>query len=357
MEKNESRINWIDISKAIAIIMVVIFHALPDCKFKFFLGTIQLPIFAFLSGIVFNFKYTNSFNNLRDYIVKKIKRIYIPFILYNLIFLIFHNWFYKINFISYVNNSSIYDISDFFKQLILILSMGAGEALTGVLWYLIPLFECTIIFCIITYLARRISNKEKLCNIIGFIIVFICMMFLSNLDLPRNLNVAMRMMFFYAVGFYMKEYKLLISNPKIIPSIILDCLLFFIVVLCLRWSNTWLSTNLLITNIAAFSGIFAVSNISMLINIYGNKYLNKILVYIGKNSMTILALHMLAFCFVKTIYVKSYDLPLELIGTKAVIADFNWVIIYVIGGVTIPLIIKYTLKKLFSFFIKKGAVE
>lgn len=157
MELKKKRTEWIDIAKALGIISVLCFHALPDGYYRNLLGQFHLPLFAFLSGIVFNSKYADNSKMLLTYTKKKIVALYIPFVGYNMVFLLFHNLLYRIHFIGAVNGNSLYNLKDFLKKAIAIITMGGGESLSGQLWYLIMAFEFTIIFAIILYLVKKID--------------------------------------------------------------------------------------------------------------------------------------------------------------------------------------------------------
>lgn len=80
----------LDISKAICIILMVVGHAgcpkyLCDVVYLF-----HMPCFFFISGLLFNEKY---FANLSFGITKKLKSYYVPFVKWELLFLLFHNAF------------------------------------------------------------------------------------------------------------------------------------------------------------------------------------------------------------------------------------------------------------------------
>lgn len=101
------RINWIDIAKAFGIIIVLAYHACPEGYIKNFLWQMHMPFFAFLSGIVYSKKYSSDIYMLLLFVKKRIETIYIPFVSYSLVFLVFHNFFYKINFIGPINGNQI----------------------------------------------------------------------------------------------------------------------------------------------------------------------------------------------------------------------------------------------------------
>ena len=103
----DKRIEWIDVAKAIGIIIVLAYHACPDGYFKNMMWQMHMPLFAFLSGIVYKEEYSLNFQKVRIFIVKKIEKLYIPFEAYSLFFLLLHNFFYKINFIGEINGNKI----------------------------------------------------------------------------------------------------------------------------------------------------------------------------------------------------------------------------------------------------------
>ena len=125
----DKRIEWIDVAKAIGIIIVLAYHACPDGYFKNMMWQMHMPLFAFLSGIVYKEEYSLNFQKVRIFIVKKIEKLYIPFEAYSLFFLLLHNFFYKIKFIGEINGNKILSGGGYVKQLVLILKLVGVESL------------------------------------------------------------------------------------------------------------------------------------------------------------------------------------------------------------------------------------
>ena len=75
----DKRIEWIDVAKAIRIIIVLAYHACPEGNFKDMMRQIHMPLFAFLSGIVYKEEYSLNFQKVRIFIAKKIEKLYFPF--------------------------------------------------------------------------------------------------------------------------------------------------------------------------------------------------------------------------------------------------------------------------------------
>lgn len=97
MERNSS----IDIMKGFAIILMLFIHA-PFVNLGITLSFV-VPVFFMVSGVFLPSCETGS--DLRIFILKKIKSLYIPYITTNLIFLAFHNFFVHVNF--YTDNPEV----------------------------------------------------------------------------------------------------------------------------------------------------------------------------------------------------------------------------------------------------------
>ncbi len=81
MEKTNNYIAWINVAKAIGIISVVLDHLfLADSVFRRILNIFTVPFFFFISGINYH-----SEPSLKDFFLKKLKRLYLPYLTVGLI--------------------------------------------------------------------------------------------------------------------------------------------------------------------------------------------------------------------------------------------------------------------------------
>ena len=84
------RIEWIDITKALAMFAIVLGHTLRSGPVQTYLITFHVPLFFFLSGLVFSTKKYTSFSS---YLLAKVKTILVPYFAFGLvsvlIFLVF----------------------------------------------------------------------------------------------------------------------------------------------------------------------------------------------------------------------------------------------------------------------------
>lgn len=189
----------LDIAKGLGMTIVVLFHAqiLSGVWIQF-----HMPLFAFLSGLLYREKYNTELNRVWNYTKKKIKGCYVPFLIYNFAFLMLHNLLYKIHIYGELSNQKYYNGKDFVHQIVAIMTMGGGESLPGPMWYLIAMLEFTILYACIRFGINKCVTDENKANIF-VTIVCVCLLLLgfSTIDLPRTLNRALVLLFWYHLGY------------------------------------------------------------------------------------------------------------------------------------------------------------
>ncbi|WP_022789690.1 acyltransferase family protein [Faecalicoccus pleomorphus] len=212
----KERNSQLDIAKGLGMTIVVLFHAqiLSGVWTQF-----HMPLFAFLSGLLYREKYNTELNQVWNHTKKKIKGCYVPFLTYNFVFLLLHNLLYKIHIYGELSNQKYYNGKDFVHQIIAIATMGGGESLPGPMWYLIAMLEFTILYACIRFGISKYVIDENKANIY-VMIVCVCLMLLgfSTIDLPRMLNRALVLLFWYHLGYmthtYLEPQKGNIENKK-----------------------------------------------------------------------------------------------------------------------------------------------
>ena len=333
------RVDWVDTAKGLGMLFVLIFHALPEGTLYYYFASFHLPLFSFLSGFVYSEKYSKNFESLVHYVKKKIRATYVPFVSYSLAFMLLHNLFCQLHFIgsTYGSNVPYIGARDYLNKSIDILTMGGGESLTGPLWYLIPLLELTTVFAFICF---AFVNRKKDGDILVMLSCVLGYIIFSNLDMPRHMSNAFRLMLFYMCGFFYKKYGT--SILKKLKELFLLCIIpvaISLQLICLRYSTDWQGNNLLVVFIAALSGIIMTIAVSMFITSHTFAGISRLIQYIGQNTMCILPLHLLAYSMVRWVFVHIYNLPLNEIEHLIVLPHKSWTGVYVIAGVVIPLTI------------------
>lgn len=82
------------IMKGLAIISVVIGHCPSNPFIEDFVNQYHLAVFFFVAGYFFKTKYLS---NMKKFVGKRVKSLYVPFVSFCLTFLLLHNFFYRID--------------------------------------------------------------------------------------------------------------------------------------------------------------------------------------------------------------------------------------------------------------------
>lgn len=347
MNKN----NYISIAKGIGIALMVIGHCGAPSTIIKLIYLFHMPLFFFCSG--FFAKDIDSMSMLLSSFKKRFKRIYIRFIIWSFIFLLLHNLFYHLNiynhiYISQEPSSHLYSINDYiYKAVKIIFCMNEHEQLIKSFWFLKQLLISAIIVSTIIYINKKFLQYKHALSVIFFILILITIFTkLYNLTLPAIWDISLVFMSssFYLSGYLCKKYniieKLRNTYSTIFLITVLGCGLHF-----LPWTNMLEYTGITCIPFfaTAYSGTFIIILISQKIEHYSIKYP---LYYLGRNTLVILALHMLCFKIVNLIKIELYDMPIHRLAEFQIIYEHNtffW-IIYTIIGITVPLTIDYIMK-------------
>jgi hypothetical protein len=159
---------------------------------------------------------------------------------------------------------------------------------------------------------------------------------------------------YYYTGIIFNKYKeyIILSNPIL--------LLFFLTIIigCFIWNNT---VDMRYTTIAnhlpyymlSVLGIILIFNVSIKLNRMTSD--ESVIYYVGKHTMPILALNLLALKMGNLLKIWIYDLPMESLASHTVIYEYNtlfW-IVYSIIGIIIPLSLYYVI----SVPLKSGRIK
>lgn len=270
----ENRINFIDYSKGIGILLVVLGHIYDgDNILANWIYSFYMPLFFIISGFLLNFEKETRVKKL---FFKRFKTLIIPYIIFCIINIVG-------NFI--LNNMSMSLLK------VDILNMNT---LYGVyaLWFLPALFISEFIFLFIknNIVIRR--NKILLYMLIFFSLLILILINKINVNyiVVKFITVLIRSiiaLFFINIGYY--SYKFINTmNPKIYQIIMLS-----IVSVSFALINGYVNLSGLIFNnyfLYIFNSVIGVANI---IFIAKKIRRNKILSFFGKNTLIIMATHQL----------------------------------------------------------------
>ena len=356
----------LDIAKGLGIIFMVLGHAGCPYPIKKFICFFHMPLFFIISGYVFKDIYFTNFENVKLLFFKRIKSLYLPYVFCNLIYVLFNNFFIKINFYTvnskfllseYGNEfglSEILSLKDLVIKIFYIFLFSGGSQLGGATWFLRTLFWITIGFCFFAFILKKLIKNEKIFYIIGALICIICLLigfYFSNINFNfYNIGTMFSVILLFYIGFIYKEKFnfIKIDFLKFILSFIvllLFCFIlnkYYIIVQNFYYNPVFLIS----TSIAGFIFTMYISEfISKL------RFLSNILDYIGQNTISILCLHLLCFKIITLLQVLIYNQPDYMLAAFPKLYSYNyWWVLYAIVGICGSLLISFIYRKVKIFF-------
>lgn len=143
------------------ILMVVGHNGVPmwmhDSIYSF-----HMPLFFIASGWFFS---ERSLDNKREYALKKIKGLYLPYLKWCLIFLLLHNVFFTVGLLNsqYGYNGSVekwFHLNDIISHFANISFRMAGyDNLVGTYWFMRSLFVASLLVCL-SWFFMQLSRKS-----------------------------------------------------------------------------------------------------------------------------------------------------------------------------------------------------
>ena len=150
-----------NIAKGIGIVLMVAGHT--GFPWNDFIGLFHMPLFFIISGYFFNAAYVDD---KKKFIAKRMKRLYMPFVVWNVLFLILHNILY-----GWGIYQDAYQCSDYGIHLLKILCFTRPEPLFHPLWFLKSLFISSCILLFVFHATKRSKHRETVRGIIFFVLL------------------------------------------------------------------------------------------------------------------------------------------------------------------------------------------
>lgn len=303
--KASKRINFIDTSKGIGILLVVFAHInyTPDLWTIIF--SFHMPLFFFISGMLFK----SEEESFGAFIKKKVKTLVCPYVLFYVLSILFYLF---LDSLEGYQNIDWNKYSGFFLQMFI--SQGSRVIANIPLWFIPCLLAVEIIYYFISKLKKPF--------IIGISVVLSGLGWFLESDLspiespflPWSLDSALFVIGFFAIGNlcanHLIEYTNSIrSKNHSVLKILLLIILCFAIVIPLALYNGRISLGSKILNngfilyLTGLLGTFAILNIGLLLE------KSKFLLYLGKNTFYIMAVHYLFKDAVLSAY-EAWGIPL-----------------------------------------------
>lgn len=342
----------------LATLLVVFGHtgiSFGTFEWIFHYDTFHMPLFVFISGYFFKSNDV-SIKNAPNFIIKKTKKLIIPFFIFNLVYGMLALYFYKKFNIQWCHGN------DFWYNLLIQPFTNATDffGFNSPSWFVLMLFWVEIN----SYLLYLLFKKFKYKHIIVTLLCFVASLFLIHLS--RNgyratyiifFTRTIYMMFWFSVGIIYKNY---LEKYDRISNLKYFTIVFFVqfVILIINEGhemnafifNGTFTQNGLITIILAANGIALYLRISKILCPSLGKL--KLVNCIQKNSFNIMMNQMLGFFILNLIFFKlsNYYSFIQFDYNSFIINQFYRVypfghpgfgILYVIFGVGISLFISF----------------
>ena len=326
----------ISIAKALCIILVVVGHSGCPKNVHTFLHLFHVPLFFFTSG--YFFRHAETINELGNKLAKRFKRLYVPFWLYSLAFLLLNSLLIKIGFLSdSMQVSGLREYAD--KLLRLTLKMDTTSQLLGGFWFIRSLFIAAVINEIALFIGRKIKGADYWLLALSFISVLVLRSFPPGTPVVRQLILSTYGMVFFLYGkvFRKNENKLKYSYGMLIGSFIFLLVWTFMYPRPLSVHVTHVFDSFMFMTVAPV-GILFVINLSYFLD---RTKLKKTLVYIGNHTLAILALHLICFKLISLLAVYIGPAAPGSLSDFPVVQGLKsfWWLLYSFTGVLIPMVI------------------
>lgn len=287
---DEKRIEFVDLTKGICIILVVMAHIggpFDRMDNHHIVASFRMPLYFFISGIFFK-----SYEGFRGFLIRKINKLIIPFIF-------FYVGALTIKFVTWKMFPGFFQLPVEWRDLFVIFHKHDLIYFNPPIWFLVALFNCNILF----YLVHSLRNRHLpfmflLSAVIGAAGFILGKM---KIELPLYIDVGMTALPFYVAGFWIRRYNFFFTPhrfDRLIPVFIgISFVVMYFIASGIGMRTNSYDGNIFQVYTSAFAGIFAI----MLIGKQFKKA--PVISYLGRYSVITLGAH----AFILHIAHKVFD--------------------------------------------------
>ena len=277
---NTKRLQWVDIAKGLGIILVVIGHSKPPTGVGSVISAFHMPLFFFLSGLVYHKRDTSISIIKAPRLKKDFVRLIIPYCLTVFVVAVF---------LRIIQSHGRHGYYDSMNGLLKSALFGSGSGYQGIkligeIWFLLAMFW-----------TRRIMDVVFLCDkkryrliIVGIFVGIGIALASTGIWVPTNIDIAFVAIGFMYAGWIVQQQPALIENHYII------CILIMISFAALSTSSFGMS-NRNYSNMwfVSMPGAIAMSMLICIIaKLIGKiKGIRAFLAFVGKHSLLFICIH------------------------------------------------------------------
>lgn len=304
----------------------------------------------------------NKVINLKTWwslIFGKLKTLYLPYVICNGLFLLLRNVFVSLNVYSdnplflELTQSAVYQqqliqklsFTGFARETMRVL-LGIGTTQLGsATWFLIALFLVIAIHAVLTLLIKNCKHKN-----IVYLVAFCCLalatIFVNKTELRGELRRIPCTYMAFLMGYFAKKYNIKkYCNRWGVAILAFITLVFLSNIGSIEMSAARIQNPLffIVTSYAGWILLYYLATLVIKL-----RSVKTVFEYVGKHTMPILCLHLLAFKAVSLLYVCFTKQPMCLLASFHIIFDVPpiYKVLYTVIGVIAPLFIYYVWKKI-----------
>ncbi|WP_125764305.1 acyltransferase family protein [Companilactobacillus hulinensis] len=288
----KKRIDWIDVARCIAILSVVIGHTMAGLNRSYLYNLIylyDLPVFFFLSGYLYHQK------GYKKLLMNDIKFLLMPYLAVNAIKLVI------LAMLQHHIGTGIFTINlHSFQSLMIATLYGDGMnyrsfPAVNAIWFLMAMFVANQLF----NLVMRINIGERTLAFQGFISLILTGLgfgIAHFVSLPLSINSALIAQFLLYMGYIFQTKNLLLEISKW-QYVFLGVAALLVASFGTFYMDAATAPSELMAIAGSLAASLCVVKISMMItnylNTHGWKKFERLMLFIGAQSLTVLCFHLL----------------------------------------------------------------
>lgn len=325
----------VTIAKGIGIILMVIGHSGAPSFLHNLIYAFHMPLFFILAGYCFK---ESHLAHPWQFTERRLKGLWWPFVKWNLLFMVVHNWFASMNIVE-----GYYTLRDVWHRLGWYAMMNHAEAMLGGFWFLGGLFVASMVSWGVMRLCRGKTSYIAWATLAIAAVTSVVNIWVTSAPTGHKpTNFMLYVVFFlcgYLVANVLKRRPTPASGASYGIIVCLAGVLFLIAWFFPYGISAFFTWQLPIYVLGGMAGTLLTLAIASRLK---DGVARKFLVFCGDSSMVVLVWHFLCFKGVTAVLLHINGMPAEELTAFPVHDVFSgrlwWV--YSVFGIIVPLIIQ-----------------
>lgn len=291
--ESKNRIEWIDIARGIAIFLVCWGHRINPIMITKWIYSFHMPAFFFISG------YVTKYEGVRFGIFMK-KRLYglvIPYFALGAVYILLE-WIYSLFF--HKGFSILYWLSNLF------IGQNIGSS-----WFIISL----LIVELFAFFLHRFDKRIRIVILLFIVAGGFVLNYYIDEQLIWNIPASMIGILFFESGYISKKYDIVDKATNKAHILYIVCIIAVAISAGSVWLNSdvnmWYTKygNILLFLFGAYSGIFLLFAVSIMISKIKISLIKKPIIYYGKNTLPIIEFQIFpCYLILETMFYRLFGL-------------------------------------------------